>query len=154
MNTSIAVPGSVNVGVIQKTEGAATVNLERIALDTDILTFAAVPALTNIAIGSPTTSGVISCAGKSQIIVKTEYSGAQVIASLFVLLQDSGGVIVAFNPKVEPGNTGDQTMISTAGWYHGEMFSVPTRGAQNFLIRLGSGQPGTAGSVSVWTATI
>jgi len=140
-----------NVGTIQKTEtGGATVNLERIAVDTDQLNFADVFAAQLV--DASQESAPIGCEGKSKIVVKVELSTNSVQAQIRVVLQDFVGLRL-YTPVVTPANTGDNTNPTQAGYYHAELYSVDVLGAKQFTVQL-IGINGMPGSASVWAAAI
>jgi hypothetical protein len=153
MFSSVTIPGTFPVGVLQKNEGAITVDIERVALDTDKLSFAALTNLTAAPVGTPAESQAIACEGAGRIVVKVEYSNVNVLAALWVVLIDANG-LRSYQPKMEPQNTGDQQGVTQTGYYHGEVFSVPTHGASSFAVRMAAGTPVNAGNITAWAAAV
>lgn len=145
------------VGVITKTtSGGATENLERVAADTDQLNgpgnaFALL--VNNQALATTyENASPISCEGKSKLVVKTEYSVANVQAELRIILIDFAGNRY-YSSIFRPLATGDGTSPTQAGFFHGEMFDLPVDGAKQCNVRI-VGQTGVSGNVSVWVCAI
>jgi len=102
---------------------------------------------------------LIDCEGMNTLFIKTEYSGATVLADLIPSFYDNArtpaGVVripMRFpGTLVTPNNQGHQTDITQSNYYHADAISVNCVGALGAKVRLNSA-PTNTGSVSIWAA--
>lgn len=142
------------VATLQKVEGSDTVELERVALDTDKLDWGgAAPEMDEVSTPG-TQSAEIDCEAKSLIVLKTELSASDVMALLRIRFKDDNATANwSISEKILVSNSGDQNDIREAGFYHGELIYIRTHGAKAFKILLPKA-PTNSGSISVWASAI
>lgn len=144
-----AVVGSGDkIGVLQKTEAAATVNVQRVALDFGDLTFPATPQLN--AVSSVQNSADIDCAGKSTAVIRITYSANTTSAAFRIALKDGNGTAqYSYTAQITPANTA----IVDGSRYQSEFIIIPTYGAAAFQIRLDS-VPTGSGNISAYGVAV
>lgn len=101
-----------------------------------------------------TESADFSCEDASLIVVKTEYSAADVTAPLWIILKDhNNDTGRIYSAKFTPTNTGENEDIQESGFFHGETKYFPTYRAKNYRIVLAEA-PSNSGTVSVWSTAV
>jgi hypothetical protein len=100
-----------------------------------------------------TISNAINCAGYARAMCAIEFSAANVTAKFRVILLDWNDTLgVCWSWKEFSLNTGNQTDIREAGYYHGEYIGFDIRAADRFKIIVTDIT--NSGSVSMWASVI
>lgn len=136
-----------NIAAIQKSEGGVTREIERVAVDTDQLTFAG-SAILDAQSAPDTESSALDVTGKSKIVLKPTFSTATDTATIRVKYEDFQGTPgVSYGQEFSIPNTG----IADASRYHGEIQVLQNIGAKQVKVRLESI---TGGNLSIIACAI
>lgn len=96
----------------------------------------------------------LNCENASWIVLKIEYSAANVTAPLMVALKDhNSDVGRVYSTSFTPLNTGENDDIQETGFFHGESQYIPTTRSKSFRVVLHKA-PSNSGTVSVWAKAV